>query len=117
MFRQKMESGPLQGPGGAIDDFSNNGGGRYQTRRQYPLGGLLLTSSLASVVAAAEPIGNTPRGPSSMTSTMVVAAVGPIDITFQVPAIDVFFSFGGGHCRTCRQHPLGGPPLTCCNRW
>jgi hypothetical protein len=27
------------------------------------------------------------------------------------PTIDVF-NFGGGRCRTCRQHQLGGPPST-----
>jgi hypothetical protein len=26
------------------------------------------------------------------------------------PAVDVFFNFGGGCCRSYRQHPLGAPP-------
>jgi hypothetical protein len=26
------------------------------------------------------------------------------------PAIDVFYNFGGGRCRTRQQHPPGGPP-------
>jgi hypothetical protein len=76
---KRWNQDPYKGPGAAIDDFSNNGGGRYRTRRQHPLGGLLLTSSLASVVATAEPIGNTPRGPT----------------------IDDFNN-GGGRCRTRR---------------
>jgi hypothetical protein len=67
--------------------------------------------------------------PSSMSSTLVVAAAGPCHQhpTDGGPAIDVFnfsggrcrtlppapprgptidvFNFSGGHCRTCRQHP------------
>jgi hypothetical protein len=42
---------------------------------------------------------------SSLTS--VVAAVGNTDSTPRGPAIDIFFNFGGGCCRTFRQHPQG----------
>jgi hypothetical protein len=58
-----------------------------RTTGRTTLGGLPLTSSSTSVVAAAGPAGSTPRG----------------------AAIDVILSFGGGHCRTRRQHPQGGP--------
>jgi hypothetical protein len=43
--------------------------------------------SLASVVAATRPAASTPGGPTIDNS-----------------------SFDGGRCRTCRQHPRGGPP-------
>jgi hypothetical protein len=47
-----------------------------------------------------------PRGPLSMSSTLVVAAARPSASTPQGPTVDVF-NFGGGRCRTCRQHPKG----------
>jgi hypothetical protein len=46
-----------------------------------------------------------------MSPTPVVAAVGPADSTTQESAVDVS-NVGSGRCRTCRQHPLGGPPST-----
>jgi hypothetical protein len=45
------------------------------------------------------------RGPST-SPTSVVAAARPADNTPRGPAIDVSNS-GGGHCRTRRQHPQG----------
>jgi hypothetical protein len=45
-----------------------------------------------------------------MSSTTVVAAVGPTVSTLRGPTIDVF-NFGGGRCWTCRQHPPGGPTI------
>jgi hypothetical protein len=85
-----------------------------------------------SVVATAEPAASTPRGPPSTSPTSVVAAAGPAasnpqgarhrclqlrwwslsDLPPATPrgsAIDVS-NFGGGRCRTCRQHPPRGPP-------
>jgi hypothetical protein len=41
-----------------------------------------------------------------MSPTSVVVAAGPVGSTPRGPAIDVF-NFGGGRCRTCRQHPQG----------
>jgi hypothetical protein len=41
-----------------------------------------------------------------MSSASVVTAAGFAASTPKGPAIDVF-NFGGGHCRTCRQHPQG----------
>jgi hypothetical protein len=64
------------------------GGGRCRRYWRHPLGAPLSTSS-ASVVAAAGPAASTLRG----------------------PAIDVF-SFGGSRCQPCRQHPPRGPPST-----
>jgi hypothetical protein len=43
-------------------------------------------------------------------TTSVVAAAGSVGSTPQGPTIDVFYNFGGGHCRIHRQHPLGGLP-------
>jgi hypothetical protein len=91
-------------------------------------------TSLTSVVVAAGPATNSPRGPSLMSSTSVVVNAGPAASTSQGPAhrrlqlrwwplpdlltapprgcaIDVS-NFGGDHCRTYRQHPPGGPPST-----
>jgi hypothetical protein len=45
-------------------------------------------------------------GPPSTSSTSVVAAAGPAASTPRGPTIDIF-NFGGGRCRTCRQHPQG----------
>jgi hypothetical protein len=75
-----------------------------------------------------------PGGPPLMSPNSVVTATGPVDsipqearhrhlqlrwwslpdlppATPRGPAINVSNS-GGGCCRTCRQHPLGGPPST-----
>jgi hypothetical protein len=90
-----------------------------------PAGGLPSTSSLTSVVVAAEPVSSAPmrsiidvffnfvggrywthqqhppRGPPSMSSsTSVVATIGPTDSAPRGPAIDVFFILGGGCNRT-----------------
>jgi hypothetical protein len=42
----------------------------------------------------------------------VVAAVGAPDSPPRGLFIDASFNFGGGRCRSSRQHPLGGPPST-----
>jgi hypothetical protein len=42
---------------------------------------------------------------------MVVVVAGPDNSTPRGPAIDVFFNYGGGHCQTHWQHPLGGPSI------
>jgi hypothetical protein len=75
-----------------------------------------------------------PRGQPSTSLTSMVTAIGPAASTLQEarhrrlqlrwwslpgmpaaplrgPAIDVF-NFGGGRCRTCRQHPPRGPSST-----
>jgi hypothetical protein len=62
-----------QGP--AIDVIFNLGGGRYQTRRQCPLGG----------------------PPSSSSSTLVVEATVPTRSAPRRLVIDIFFNLGGGH--------------------
>jgi hypothetical protein len=62
---------------GPAIDILNIGGGRCQTFRQHPRGGLPSTSS-TSVVAAAGPCRQQPLGgPPSTSSTSVVAAAGP----------------------------------------
>jgi hypothetical protein len=52
-----------------------------------------------------------PEGPPSTSSASVVAAAGPADNTPRGPTIHVF-NFGGGHYWTCRQHPPGSLPST-----
>jgi hypothetical protein len=68
--------------------LTTRGGGRCQTRRQHPQGGL----------------------PSMSSSSSVVATVGPIDSTPKGPAINVFFIFHGGRYRTHWQHNPRVPP-------
>jgi hypothetical protein len=77
---------PPAPPKGPTINVSNFGGGRCQTCRQHPPGGL-----------------------PSMSLTPVLAATGPTTSTIKGPANDIS-NFSGGHCRTCRQHPPGGPP-------
>jgi hypothetical protein len=55
-------------------------------------------------------------GPSSTSSTSVVAAVGPTASTPRGPTIDVS-NFGGGRCQTCRQHPQGARHRRLQLRW
>jgi hypothetical protein len=103
---------PPRGP--AIDILFNLGGGRYRTRWQCPPGGPLSTSSSTLVVAAAGPIGSTPlwahhRRPLQPRWWPLPD---PPTAPLRVSAIDVLFNLGGGHCRTHRQHPPGGPPST-----
>jgi hypothetical protein len=84
---------------GPAIDILNIGGGRCQTFRQHPRGGLPSTSS-TSVVAAVGPCRQQPLGgPPSTSSTSVVAAAGPPE-------------FGGGRCRTLPPTPPWGPPST-----
>jgi hypothetical protein len=121
----------LRGP--TIDVFNFNGG-RRRTWHQHPPGGPPSTSS-TSVVATAGPAASTPQGgPPLTSSTSVVVTVGHAASTpheahhrrLQLrwwllsdvpqappkgPTFDVF-NFGGGRCRTCRQHPPGAPPST-----
>jgi hypothetical protein len=60
-----------------MDVFINFGGGHYQNSWQHLPGGLPLTSSSTSVVAAIDAPSSTPR----------------------VPTIDVLLNYGGGHYR------------------
>jgi hypothetical protein len=107
-----------------MDVFFNFGGGRCRTCQQYLPGD---PPSTTSVVTAVRPTGNTPRGPPLMSSsTLVVATAGPSGSASQGshhrrllqlqcwplsdlpaatprgPTINIFFNFGGGHCRTYR---------------
>jgi hypothetical protein len=124
--------------GGRSQTFSSDtswirmgiGSGRCRRYWQHPSGGSPLTS-LIFVVAAAGPAASTPYGvhhrrlqllwwallaclaapsggPPSTSSTSVVATAKYVGSTPQGAAIDVF-NFGGGRCRTYRQHSLGGP--------
>jgi hypothetical protein len=102
-----------------------------------PPGGPPSTSFSTSVVDATGPTGNVPQGvrhrrllqpqwwtlpgpptappgglPLTPSSTSVVDAVGPTDNAPRGPAIDVFFNLSGGHYRTRRQYPQGGPTST-----
>jgi hypothetical protein len=93
----------LQGP---TIDVSIFGGSCWRTCRQHPQGPRhrrlqLQWWPLPDMPAA-------PLGALLLTSsTSVVGVPGHADSTLQGPAIDVI-NFGGGRCRTCRQHPLGG---------
>jgi hypothetical protein len=46
------------------------------------------------------------------SSNSVLDAAGPTDSILQGPAIDDIFKLGGGGCRTHRQRPPGGLPMT-----
>jgi hypothetical protein len=95
---------------GPAIDVSNSGGGRCWTYQQHPPRARhrrlqLQWWSLPDLPAAS------PRGPPSTSPTPMVAAARPIGSTPRGPAINVSNS-GGGHCRTCRQHPPGSLPST-----
>jgi hypothetical protein len=90
------------------------------------------------VVAAARPTGSTPLGglhrllatkwwllpfllvappggpPLTVTSTSVVTAVGPTGSTPYGGRHQHLQRLSGDRCRSYRQHPLGGLPLTYC---
>jgi hypothetical protein len=88
-------------------DVFNFSGGRCRTYRQHPPGThhrhlQLRWWPLLEIPTAP------PGGPPLMSSTLVVAATGHATSTPRGSAINVF-NFGGGRCRTCRQHPPGGP--------
>jgi hypothetical protein len=123
-----MPPAPPRGP--AIDVF-NFGGGCCRTCRQHPQGarhrrlqlrwwplsdmppappGGPPSTSSTSVVATAEPAASTPRGGRHRCLQLrwwLLPDLPPAPP--RGPAIDVF-NFGGGRCRTCRQHPPGSPP-------
>jgi hypothetical protein len=103
---------PRRGP--AIDVFINLGGDRCWNRWQRPLGSPPSTSSLSSVVATAGPTGSTPQGAHHhrLLQPRWWPLSDPPNASPRRLAIDVFFKLSGGHCRTHRQCPLGGPPST-----
>jgi hypothetical protein len=124
---------PAAPPRGPAIDISNFGGGRCRTCQEHPTGGLPLTS-LTLVVAVVGPAASTPQGACHRhlqlqwwpLSDIPPATLGARHRRLKPqwwplpdmppapprgPAIDVF-NFGGGRCRACRQHPLGGPPST-----
>jgi hypothetical protein len=94
---------PPAPPRGPTIGIFNFGGGRCRTYLKHPLRGPPLTSS-TSVVAAAKLAARTPKGAHRrrlqlqwwLLPNLPPAPPGG-------PAIDVF-GFGGGRCRTCRQH-------------
>jgi hypothetical protein len=74
--------------------------------RPAPPGGPAIDVFSTSMVAAAGLRLALPRGPSSTSSsTLVVAAIGLRRAPPRGPAIYVFFSFGGGYCRTSASTP------------
>jgi hypothetical protein len=125
---------PLAPPRGPPIDIFGFGGGRCQTYRQHPPGGLPSTSSVL-VVAATGHTANTPQGPFHqrlqlqwwpLPDLLPATPRGGLHRRLQLrwwlmsdmppaplrgPTIDVF-NIIGSRCRTCRQHPPGGPPST-----
>jgi hypothetical protein len=119
-------------PRGLAIDVSNFDSGHCRTCQQHSSGGPLSKSSTL-VVAAAGPTGSTPQGARHpylqlwwwpLPDLPAAPRRGPRHLRLQLwwwslpdlPAapprglvIDVS-NFGGGRCRTYRQHPLGGPP-------
>jgi hypothetical protein len=78
------------------------GGGRCRSSRQHPQGARhRLWWWPLPELPTASPGGS----PSTSSSTTVVAAAGTPGSTPKGLAIDVFIDYGGGRCRSSRQHP------------
>jgi hypothetical protein len=102
---------PAAPPRGPIIDVFNFGGGRSRTYRQHPPRGQLSTS-LTSVVVAVGLAASTPQKARHRRLQLRWWPLpGMPAAPLRGPAIDVF-NFGGGRCRTCRQHPPRGPSST-----
>jgi hypothetical protein len=72
------------------------------------------TSSLTSVVVAVRPTDSTPQGPrhQSLLQLRWWLLLDPLTTPTKGLTIDIYSNFGGGSCRTRRQHPQWGPPST-----
>jgi hypothetical protein len=103
-----MPSAPPRGP--TIDVF-NFGGGRCRTCRQHPRGGPPSMSS-TSMVAPVGHAASTLRGARHRRLQLRWWPLSDLPPAPPRGATINVFNFDGGRCRTCRQHPLGGPPST-----
>jgi hypothetical protein len=102
---------PPAPPRGPAIDISYSGGGRCRTCRQQPPGGPPLMSP-NSVVTATGPVDSIPQEARHRHLQLRWWSLPDLPpATPRGPAINVSNS-GGGCCRTCRQHPPGGPPST-----
>jgi hypothetical protein len=107
-----MPPAPLRGP--AIDVF-NFSGGRCRIYSQHPLGSPPSMSSTL-VVAAVGSAASTPHGTHLHHLQLRWLPMPELPTTPQGLTIDVF-NFGGGCCRTCRQHLPGGHHRRLQLRW
>jgi hypothetical protein len=104
-----LELPPAPPKGPTIDVLLNFGGGRCRSSRQHLVGGPPSTSSSTSVVAAARAPSSTPQGGHHRRLAQLrwwplpELPVAPC----REPAIVVLINFGGGRCRSSRQHPQG----------
>jgi hypothetical protein len=66
-----------------------------------------------------DPPAASPGGPPSMfLQASVVTAVSPTDNTPRGARHRCLHRLSGGHCRTRRQHPIGGPPsMSSSTKW
>jgi hypothetical protein len=91
-------------PRGPTIDVFNSSGGRCRTCRQQPPGGLP-SMSPTPVVATAEPADSNPQWGHHRCLQLQWWPLPDLPTAPPMgPAIDVS-NFGGGCCRTCRQHP------------
>jgi hypothetical protein len=76
---------------------------------------LVIMSGACGSAQATGALGQHPPG-SLVTTNIFFAELTSYHRGGQGAAIDAS-SFGGGRCRTCRQHPPGGSPLTSSHQW